>query len=245
MRSESSGPSAALTAGAFLKIPAIEVTEIFADAGYDHVVLDLEHSPLSLSEASRAIGVGTARGLSMLVRVPSHDPFWFQRCLDAGAAGVVVPHVDTGAQAEKVVASARFPPHGRRGVGPTSRQGLWGSVPLTEYMEQSAHQWVIAQIESREGVESIDSILASGVDAILIGPADLSIEMGVAADSDELVEARETVLTAAKAAGVACGIAAGKKEGAKQLLASGFDFTVVGNDLTLLYAGAKTNNPLL
>lgn len=232
-----------LRLGAFLKVPAMEVTEIFADAGYDHVVLDLEHSPMSLSEASRSIGVGRARGINVLVRVPSHDPFWFQRCLDSGAAGIVVPHVDTGEQAKRVMAAARFPPNGTRGVGPTSRQGKWGSSSIAEYMDSGQRQCVIVQIESKEAIDSIEEILAAGVDGILVGPADLSVEMGVAPGSSELTDARDTVMRASRSAGVPCGIAAGSAQAARSMHDLGFDFTVVGNDLTVLYTGAVANNP--
>lgn len=232
-----------LNLGAFLKLPASEVTEIFLDAGYDHVVLDLEHSALSLGEASRSIAVGHARGGHVLVRIPSHDPFWFQRCLDSGAAGVVVPHVDSAAEAAKAVSAARFPPLGTRGVGPTSRQGRWGSLPLDQYLQRGDTQLVVAQIESNAALKDLDEILATGVDAILLGPADLSVELGISASGEEMREVRQRVVRAAQSAGVTCGIAVGNGAAAESMQKLGYDFTVCGNDLTHLYSGAVANNP--
>lgn len=243
MSGERHGTVRDLNLGAFLKLPASEVTEIFVDAGYDHVVLDLEHSALSMGEASRSIAVGHARGAQVLVRIPSHDPFWFQRCLDSGAAGLVVPHVDSAAEAAKAVSAARFPPLGTRGVGPTSRQGRWGSLPLDQYLQRGDSQLVIAQIESNAALEDLDEILATGVDAILLGPADLSVELGISATGEEMREVRRRVLKAAQRAGVTCGVAVGNGAAAESGQKLGYDFTVCGNDLTLLYSGAVANNP--
>ncbi|OMQ15718.1 hypothetical protein A7K94_0207555 [Modestobacter sp. VKM Ac-2676] len=109
------GPGPAL--GTWLKLPATEVVELVALAGFDFVVIDLEHSPLDLESAFRLIGTALHTGVSPVVRVPGLDPGLVQRVLDAGAEGVMVPHVDTVEQARAAAAAVRFPPLGARGVG--------------------------------------------------------------------------------------------------------------------------------
>ena len=102
--------------GTFVKLPAVESVELMALGGFDFIVLDLEHSPMSLETASALVAVARGRGLHAFVRVPDHAPIWIQRCLDIGVAGVVVPHVDNVAQARVVGRAARFEPRGTRGT---------------------------------------------------------------------------------------------------------------------------------
>ena len=96
--------------GTWLKIPAVEPVEIAAFAGLDFVIVDLEHAPLTLETAYRSIGVAAPSGVAPLVRVPDHGAATIQRVLDAGAHGVLVPHVDTVEAAVAVARAARFPP---------------------------------------------------------------------------------------------------------------------------------------
>lgn len=226
--------------GTWVKLPTVETVELMFLAGFDFVVIDLEHSPMSLETMSSLLAVAKARGTAVLVRVPDHAPAWTQRALDAGAAGVLVPHVDDLDQAVAVQRSARFEPRGIRGVGPTSRAGDWGLRPMSEYLAEGNETVVVAQIESERGVQSAEGMLTAGaVDALFVGPADLSVAMGVAADSDTLRQRIDTVLQASLAADVPCGIAIGADPAkAATLAADGFSFVMVSNDATILGSGA-------
>ncbi|WP_172172479.1 HpcH/HpaI aldolase/citrate lyase family protein [Brevibacterium sp. CT2-23B] len=225
--------------GTFLKFPVIESVELMSIAGFDLVVIDLEHSPMSIESAARLLAMAKALKIESLVRIPSHGYEWVQRSLDAGARGVLVPHVDNAEQAEQLVAAAHFPPRGHRGFGPTTRAGGWAVDPETDYRLEANTAALVVQIESGEGVADVEGILAAGVDSVFVGPADLSVALGVEPGSPELARASRTVLDAAKAHGIPCGIAAGSGERARQLVDEGYDYAVVGNDATMLGSSAS------
>lgn len=233
------GDRAAL--GTWVKLPAIESVELMALAGFDFVVIDLEHAPLSIETASTLIAVAHGRGLCPLVRVPDHSPSWVSRCLDAGAAGVIVPHVDTPAQALDVVASSRFETAGRRGVGPTSRAGSWGMVPMADYLGPADPAFVIAQVESDQGLDSAADVIATtGVDAMFIGPADLSVALGKPVTHPDVAPRVDAVVSACQASGVPVGTAIGADPAAAAKLAtSGYSFVMVSNDATILGTGGR------
>lgn len=228
--------------GTWIKLPAVESVELMALAGFDFVVIDLEHSPLSIETAATLIAVANGRGLCPLVRVPDHAPAWVSRVLDAGAAGVLVPHVDSVAQARDVVASARFEPEGRRGVGPTSRAGSWGLVPMTDYLTTGPAPVVIAQVESDQGLVEAAEIVADGnVDAMFIGPADLSVALGKPVNHPDVAPRIDAVVTACRQAGVAVGTAIGADPAAAARLAGeGYSFVMVSNDATILGMGGRS-----
>ena len=208
-------------------------------AKLDFVVIDLEHSPMSMESAARILAMAKALGLGALVRIPAHGYEWIQRSLDAGAGGVLVPHVDTREQAERAVSAARFPPLGSRGFGPTTRAGDWALESTEAYVHSSEEAAVVVQIESSAGVENVCDIIDAGVDSVFVGPADLSVAMGVRGDSAELAHARNAILSSAKDRGIPCGIASGDGSSAKRLISNGFSYAVVGNDATMLGQSAQ------
>lgn len=227
--------------GTWVKLPAVESVELMALAGFDFVVIDLEHSALSLETVSTMIAVGLGRSLTVLVRVPDHSPSWISRCLDAGAAGVVLPRVDSVEQAVSVARAARFPPDGDRGVGPTTRAGDWGLAPLDDYLRSGARAALLAQIESPDGVAAVDAVAAvHGLDALFVGPADLSVAMGRQANDPEVLRSISHVLAVGTEAGRPVGTAVGLDvERAQDLLAEGFSFVLVSNDATMLGQRAR------
>jgi 2-keto-3-deoxy-L-rhamnonate aldolase RhmA len=219
--------------GTFVKLPSPEVVEIAALAGLDFVVVDLEHSPLSIETAATLVALARARGLGALVRIPDHGATWVQRCLDAGAHGVMAPHVDTVEQARALQTATRFPPSGTRGCGPTTRAGGWGLLPQADYL--AAEPLLLGQVESDDGVAAAEQVLGEGlVSSLFVGPADLALSLGVAPGSAELGERVDHVRTVSQAAGVPVGIAASSGEAARGLVEQGFDYVVVSNDTTLL-----------
>ncbi|AXO37274.1 HpcH/HpaI aldolase/citrate lyase family protein [Micromonospora sp. B006] len=175
--------------GTWVKLPVMESVELLALAGFDFVVVDLEHAPIDLQTAYQLIGTANHLGLAPIVRIPALDPGITQRVLDAGAEGVMVPHVDTVEQARAAVAAVRFPPLGARGVGSTSRAGAWGAMPRAEYLRYGQEEVVlVAQIESARAASSAGAVAAvPGVDALLVGAADLSTSEGTTEDDPRLV----------------------------------------------------------
>ncbi|MEU8458126.1 HpcH/HpaI aldolase family protein [Streptomyces griseoaurantiacus] len=229
------------TLGTWIKLSSPESVEIMAYAGFDFVVIDLEHTTLNLGAASTHIAMARALGVDPLVRVPDHGLSVIQRVLDAGAAGVVVPHVDTVQQARAVVRATCFPPRGDRGSGGTSRAGRWGLLPRADYLEYGNEQALcVVQLESEEAIRKTREILAlDGVGAAFVGTADLSMSMGVAAGSDEVDRLATSALTAAAAAGVPIGTASATSDQARAALARGYDYVVVSNDTSILASGGR------
>ncbi len=228
--------------GTWVKLPAIESMELMALAGFDFVVIDLEHSAMDLETAYRHIGVALLTGVSPIVRVPSLDGGIVQRILDAGAEGIMLPHVDTVEQARAAVAAVRFPPYGTRGVGGTSRAGAWGALPRAEYLRYGNEEVVlIPQIESAVASRNAGAIAAvDGVDALLIGAADLSTSEGTNESDPSVVTLIAGAIRDTKAAGIPIGNAGGPTAASVQAAVdAGYDFTMMSNDASLLGAAAK------
>jgi 4-hydroxy-2-oxoheptanedioate aldolase len=229
--------------GTWVKLPVMESMELVALAGFDFAVIDLEHSALDLETAARHIGVALLTGVSPIVRIPSLDGGIVQRILDAGAEGIMLPHVDTVAQAEAAAAAVRFPPRGTRGVGGTSRAGQWGALPREEYLRYGNDEVVlIAQIESAAAALVAGSIAGvDGVDALLIGAADLSTSEGKSEDHPDVVAVIADAIAQTRAAGIPIGNAGGASAASVQAAVdAGYTFTMMSNDASLLGAAAKT-----
>jgi len=167
-----------LTIGSWITLGHPAIAEIMASAGFDWLVLDMEHSVIELSEAQAIIQVLDKQQCPAIVRLTSNHPDQIKRVMDAGATGVMIPMIKSAEDARAAVSSVYYPPQGRRGVGLARAQGY--GAHFQEY-----RQWLIANaiivvmIEHIEAVEQIDAILAvPGIDAYIIGPYDLSGSMG-------------------------------------------------------------------
>jgi 2-keto-3-deoxy-L-rhamnonate aldolase RhmA len=223
--------------GTFMKIPSIESVEIIKLAGFDFIIVDAEHAPLTLADLNRMIVVARALDLPPLVRVPDHGYGDVQRILDAGAAGLLFPHVSDAAQCEAVVRQASHPPYGTRGAGGGMRAGDWGmGRGPSNYVEDGATKVMrIPMIEEKEAVDNADGILSvSGVDGIFIGPGDLSMTMGLSPGDLAVQDAIGQTFTKAKERGIPVATVAGDAAGGRRLIERGFDFVVVGNDTGML-----------
>lgn len=161
--------------GVLLRVPAEELVEMAAISGFDFVLVDCEHGPDAVVEVRRHITLASLHGVPSLVRIGAGEPGLVLRVLDAGAAGVVGPHIDTPATAQALVDAAHYPPVGHRGFATYSRAGRFGSVdPEAHRRGALAETVVVAMIESPEGVRHATDIAAvTGVDAVMIGVADL------------------------------------------------------------------------
>lgn len=228
--------------GTWVKLPAMESMELVALAGFDFAVIDLEHSAMNLETAYRHIGVALLTGVSPIVRVPSLDGGIVQRILDAGAEGIMLPHVDTVEQAQAAAVAVRFPPRGTRGVGSTSRAGAWGAMSREEYLRYGNDEVVlIPQIESALAARNAGAIAAvDGVDALLIGAADLSTSEGKAEDHPDVVAVIADAIRDTKAVGIPIGNAGGATAASVQAAVdAGYTFTMMSNDASLLGGAAR------
>ena len=197
---------------------------------------------MNLETAHRHIGTALLTGVSPIVRVPSLEGGIVQRVLDAGAEGIMLPHVDTVAHAEAAVAAVRFPPHGTRGVGGTSRAGAWGALPRDEYLRYGNEEVVlIPQLESAEAARNAGAIArVAGVDALLVGAADLSTSLGLAEGDPEVVDLIAGAVRDTREAGLPIGNAGGPTTASVQAAVdAGFTFTMMSNDATLLGSAAR------
>jgi 4-hydroxy-2-oxoheptanedioate aldolase len=188
-----------------------EVPGIAAACGYDAIYVDLEHTSTSLETAAMLCASAVGAGISGLVRVPSHDPSIIARVLDSGAVGIIVPHVNSSVEAEAVVEAARFPPIGHRSIsGPNAVSGYEqrSASELTTVLERRTV--VAVMIETPAAVEASEAIAAvEGIDMILLGPSDLTAEMGIHGqyENDHFHRAVESVAAACRGHGVALGVA--------------------------------------
>lgn len=168
--------------GLLNSMPSALMVEMIGYAGYDFVLLDMEHVCLNPETLEHMVRAAEGAGMTALARVPGPDPGAILRALDCGAMGVVVPHVRYRADAELAVSASRYHPLGTRGISGGRTTGF-GTIPLAAYLEQANREiMVVAMVEDREGVENIDEILSvPGLDMVLEGAVDLSQSYGVPA----------------------------------------------------------------
>jgi len=173
-----------LTIGSWITLGHPSIAEIMANAGFDWLVLDAEHSAIELSEIQSLIQAMDAHNCPAIVRLTSNDANQIKRVMDAGATGIMVPLVNSAADAEAAVRHTYYPPRGTRGVGLARAQGY--GAGFNAYLDWlSNHAVVVVMIEHHDAVENIDEILAvDGVDAFIIGPYDLSASMAMPGEID-------------------------------------------------------------
>jgi 4-hydroxy-2-oxoheptanedioate aldolase len=224
--------------GGWLTVTNTLTAEATARAGFDYVCIDTQHGAIDASDAVQMIQAVLLGGSRPIVRVPSSDPSHIGYALDAGAYGVIVPMVNTAEAAAAAVAAGRYAPHGSRSWGPSTAAmrvdgdyGDWSSANVT----------VIPMIETAEAVENLAAILAvDGVDAVYIGPADLSITLGLAPGNHDgapaFDDAINAIITGCERAGVVPGIhASGTLAPTRRSM--GFRMITVTTEMLALKAG--------
>jgi 2-keto-3-deoxy-L-rhamnonate aldolase RhmA len=228
--------------GTFVKIPSLEIAEIIGAAGFDFVVIDTEHALLSVRDVYSLVVVYSRMGVAPLVRITDHGYGDGQRYLDAGAAGILVPHISNATQAGATMRQFLFPPAGTRGMGFAARAGTWGGLDggAAEYVRAGQEDVArVAMIEEREAVEDIEAILATqGVDAVFVGPGDLSLSLGVPGGSPEVHDAVTTAIKAAVRADVPVGTVVAGEEQIRLRAEQGCRFILVGNDTGMISGAA-------
>ncbi len=224
-----------------LTLPSGAVAEILSDAGFDWLFVDAEHGPLEAGELQLILQT-IGRRTPCLVRVPSCDHVPIQRALDLGAAGIIVPQVNTVEQATHAVQYSHYPPTGTRGVGIARAAGY--GLNLKPYVADANEKTVVVvQAEHVLAVESIEAIIeVPGIDGVLIGPYDLSASLGLMGQVDHprVVEAIDHVTQAVQKKGLKLGIFGVTPAAVIPYFQKGYTFVVSGVDTVLLGQGARS-----
>ena len=220
--------------GTLLSLPSPELAEIASAAGFDWLFLDTEHGALGPGDVLRLVQAAR-EPCACLVRIPELSETGIKKALDSGAAGIIVPHVNGAADAVKAVHWAKYPPEGGRSVG-FSRANGYGTRFQENVETANDGTVVVAQVEHIDGVRAIDSILGvSGVDAVFIGPYDLSASLGKPGriQDPDVREAVASVAAACAAKKVPVGIFTAGIPGAVQALGEGYTLVCAGIDIGL------------
>jgi 2-keto-3-deoxy-L-rhamnonate aldolase RhmA len=226
--------------GTIVTLPCPELASGLFLCGFDWLWIDMEHAPLSLRSVQDLLHVDSG-GAARMVRVPTNDPVWIKQVLDLGCDGIIIPFVQSAAEAERAVEAAKYPPQGTRSVGIT-RAHMFG-LEFASYVEKAnAQTTVLLQVEHIQAVKNIDQIIAvPGVDGILAGPYDLSGSMNLLGQTSH-----KRVLAALdelKAACAKCSMPVGSftlnPADANRLLKDGYDFLALGIDTHYLISAAR------
>lgn len=222
--------------GLFQIIPSEVATEIYGRAGADFVIVDGEHGVFTIAMLEQMVRAGENTGMSVLYRAASSADD-LAKALDTGVAGLVVPRIESAAEAEAVVRAVRFPPLGARGLGP-GRASFYGLDMDRLRDEANGSTLLVLMVETRAGLENVADIAAvEGVDVIMVGPADLASSLNVASGSPEHLRAINTIKEAALAAGKHVGIHCADAANAASRAEEGYRFLPISLDTALLYAG--------
>jgi 4-hydroxy-2-oxoheptanedioate aldolase len=215
--------------------------EVIAGAGYDWILLDMEHSPNDLESLLAQLQAAAPYASHPVVRVPWNDSVTIKRVLDIGAQSLLIPYVSTVAEARAAVAATRYPPAGVRGVAGTTRASRFGRV--AGYAKRAHEEiCVLVQAETRQALENLEAICAvEGVDGVFIGPADLHASLGYTGETAnaEVMPLIEDAMRRIRKAKRAPGYLSPVEADAKKMLAAGCLFCAVGADVGLLARGAE------
>ena len=210
------------------------IAEVMGRAGADWVWMDEQHGSWDRAAMYRAIQIIQLAGATVIVRPGSNEFFRIGRALDAGALGVIVPMVNSAEHAQAAVFAAKYPPRGGRSSGGVRLRFMGG-----DYASAANDNTLVAvMVETAEALGRVPEIAGvEGVDAIFIGPGDLSVSMGVPLGSDELEEALLRILREANGVGTPAGIACGNPEDARKRADQGFQLVTAGSESGMIFAG--------
>ena len=230
--------------GTWLSLPNESVAEIFANAGYEWVVIDLEHSAININQAEQLIRTIDLAGSKPFVRLSGHSSSQIKRVLDAGAKGILAPMIESKDQIKSIISACHYPPRGNRGMGLARGQGYGEASSKNEYITTtSKHIEIYAQIESVAGITNLDSIFSQEIDGYFIGPYDLSASLGNPGifNSDEYVNAEEQILQASKRHEIkaGCHLVEPNPEQIPILVNQGYDMIAFSVDIRMLDLSAR------
>ncbi len=229
-----------LLIGVLVTIPSADVADIMSRVGFDYLWLDAEHSPADFSQIHTMVQAAGGRS-PCLVRVPENKEVWIKKALDTGCHGVVVPQVRSAEEARQAVEACLYPPAGQRSVGIT-RAHSYG-MSFQDYVGAANDELaIVLQVEHALGVQAIESIASvPGVDAILVGPFDLSGSLNLLGQitHPEVQGAIEKVRRACQAARVPLGIFAVDVPSARSWIDKGFSLIALNTDAAFMWQSAK------
>lgn len=231
--------------GTWMSMAHPSIAEILAMAGYDWVVIETEHTAIDVSEVLRLIIAIEQRGSVPLVRLAWNDPIQAKAVLDSGTAGVLIPMVNSKADAELAVQMTKYPPLGFRGVGLARAQGYGEN--FDEYVKNANNDsLLIVQIEHKDAVANIEEILSvPGIDGTFIGPYDLSMSLGIPGQIShlEVLVAKQKVRDATLAHGLIAGVhfvqPSTAADDCRQAIKEGYRFIALGTDILFLGDSAR------
>ena len=231
--------------GLFITMSDMSVCEMAGLAGYDFVWIDAEHGPLDRQEIFRLILAAQAGGAAAVVRVPGTDPFIVKAILDMGPDGIIFPFINNAEIARRAMQSCCYPPDGIRGQGPI-RAIQYGLLDEGEYIKDHKNRTLrICQIETVEGYENLDEIMAvNGIDSLFIGAADLSRSIAGKYPNGEktLDEIYDDICRRVRSKGIILGAAGGTtRKDVLPLIEKGVQWLVCGQDARILSAGMRDN----
>jgi len=229
--------------GPFMKSVDPAFIECAGFAGFDFVILDMEHGPASFSDLQNLIRGAEAAGVLPVVRTYDSSETAISKALDLGAKGIQVPQVQSADEAKEAVKAAKYFPKGERGVCRFVRAANYSSTPRTEYFEQANEALVILQVEGKQVLNKLDSILnVEGLDILFIGPYDLSQSLGVPGQVSHptVIEAIREITEQAKKAGVVTGVFCDTFEAAALWRSAGIQYLSYSVDVGIFTEACKT-----
>ncbi len=235
-------------AGGWLNLGSPVSTEVAGNLGFDWLLLDHEHGPGGEDTLLHQLQAASATPAVPIVRIAANEAPRFKRALDAGALGVMVPYINTAAEAQAMVSAMRYPPRGFRGVAKFHRAASFGADFAEYYLH--AHEWLltVVQLETPEAIANADDIAAvEGADVLFVGPTDLSYNLGIRdqLDHPRFNDAMNQVVAAARQHGKAAGILVHNNALVAKCREWGFTFVSLGSDGGALRTGLQQNLAVL
>jgi len=229
--------------GPFMKFTDPAAVEIMGFAGFDFVIIDAEHGPISTESAQNMIRAAESVNITPVIRVGNNDEALILRALDIGAQGIEIPQVNSKSDAMRAVKSVKYSPQGERGVCRYVRTANYSSMDKFKYFKYANKEtMIIAHIEGVEGINNLDKILSvPGIDIIFIGPYDLSQSLGIPGEVNHplVTEKMKEVVSKCKENKIAVGTFADDVETAKSWISLGVQYMSFSVDVGILYEASK------
>ena len=231
--------------GSWIQLPNASVAEIMGNAGYDWIAIDAEHGTISIESFPHLFRAIELSGAVPLVRILEPSISRCREALDSGAGGVIMPMIESAKQLTELISNCRWPPAGVRGVG-FCRANLYGKR-FDDYSEEAKSPLVVAMIETKKGIQNISEIASvEGLDAVLIGPYDLTASLGILGEFDSPLfeKAISTVKFECSKNSVACGvhIVSPSKKNLQKRIDEGYTFIAYGIDAVFLNDSCQNPN---
>ncbi|CAH1044409.1 HpcH/HpaI aldolase family protein [Halomonas sp. TD01] len=227
--------------GTWLMTASPNVAEAIGWAGFDFLVLDMEHVPVDVPQAIAIMQAVAGTPAELVVRLPWNDPVMVKRVLDSGAQSLMFPYIQNAEEAAQAVNSTRYPGKGNRGVAAVHRASRYGTV--ADYLQRADEEIaVILQLETPEALAAMNDIAAvENIDGLFVGPGDLSAAMGRIGDirHAEVQSAISAAVADSQRLGLPCGIVGAEPGLVSSYRAQGFSFVAVGSDMSMMMSRAK------